>query len=399
MENENNQQKNITRFKLGEGDSEREVILVGTAHVSPKSAELVREVIEEEQPDSVCIELDAGRFKAMRNKERYQNTDIVKIIKSGKAGFFFANLLLSSYQRRLADQFNIQSGQDMMQGIQSAEDNNAEIVLADRDIQTTFKRIWQKCRWTEKLKLLTSIVMSVFDDEEITEDALEELKQEDMLTAALSEMGNEFASVKTVLVDERDQYLAEKIKQAPGKKIVAVLGAAHVPGITQELFKNHNLEKLEELKPKSNTGKIVGWTVTIALILMVAFTFTVNTGEGWAQTRNWLLLVSGGAGLGALAAGGTFLTILTAIVCAPLGAISPVLASGWFSGLAEAHFRKPRVRDFEEIPKDLNKLSGLWKNRVTRILMVVVLTNIGCAIGNIAGGIGIIKGFMDALFI
>jgi pheromone shutdown protein TraB len=374
MENENNQQKNITRFKLGEGDSEREVILVGTAHVSPKSAELVREVIEEEQPDSVCIELDAGRFKAMRNKERYQNTDIVKIIKSGKAGFFFANLLLSSYQRRLADQFNIQSGQDMMQGIQSAEDNNAEIVLADS-------------------------VMSVFDDEESTEDALEELKQEDMLTAALSEMGNEFASVKTVLVDERDQYLAEKIKQAPGKKIVAVLGAAHVPGITQELFKNHNLEKLEELKPKSNTGKIVGWTVTIALILMVAFTFTVNTGEGWAQTRNWLLLVSGGAGLGALAAGGTFLTILTAIVCAPLGAISPVLASGWFSGLAEAHFRKPRVRDFEEIPKDLNKLSGLWKNRVTRILMVVVLTNIGCAIGNIAGGIGIIKGFMDALFI
>ena len=390
-------EKNITRLTLGEGAKQREVILVGTAHVSPKSAELVKEIIDEERPDVVCIELDPARFAALQNKEKYQNTDIVKIIKDGKAGFFFANLLLSSYQRRLAEQLKIQSGQDMLQGIESANETGAQIVLADRDIQTTFKRIWQKAKWTEKLKLITSIVMSVFDDEEITEDALEELKQEDLLTAALSEMGSEFAGVKTVLVDERDQYLAEKIRTAPGKKIVAVLGAAHVPGITKEIFKQHDLEKLEELKPKSNTGKIVGWSVTIALILMVAFTFSVEQGEGWAQTRNWLILVMGGSGIGALLAGGTFLTIVTAIVCSPLGALSPVLASGWFSGLAEAHFRKPRVIDFEMLPKDLTKLSGFWKNRVTRVLLVVILTNIGCAIGNIAGGIGIITGFLNAL--
>ncbi len=390
-------EKNITRLTLGEGAKQREVILVGTAHVSPKSAELVKEIIDEERPDVVCIELDPARFAALQNKEKYQNTDIVKIIKDGKAGFFFANLLLSSYQRRLAEQLKIQSGQDMLQGIESANETGAQIVLADRDIQTTFKRIWQKAKWTEKLKLITSIVMSVFDDEEITEDALEELKQEDLLTAALSEMGSEFAGVKTVLVDERDQYLAEKIRTAPGKKIVAVLGAAHVPGITKEIFKQHDLEKLEELKPKSNTGKIVGWSVTIALILMVAFTFSVEPGEGWAQTRNWLILVMGGSGIGALLAGGTFLTIVTAIVCSPLGALSPVLASGWFSGLAEAHFRKPRVIDFEMLPKDLTKLSGFWKNRVTRVLLVVILTNIGCAIGNIAGGIGIITGFLNAL--
>ena len=390
-------EKNITRLTLGEGAKQREVILVGTAHVSPKSAELVKEIIDEERPDVVCIELDPARFAALQNKEKYQNTDIVKIIKDGKAGFFFANLLLSSYQRRLAEQLKIQSGQDMLQGIESANETGAQIVLADRDIQTTFKRIWQKAKWTEKLKLITSIVMSVFDDEEITEDALEELKQEYLLTAALSEMGSEFAGVKTVLVDERDQYLAEKIRTAPGKKIVAVLGAAHVPGITKEIFKQHDLEKLEELKPKSNTGKIVGWSVTIALILMVAFTVSVEPGEGWAQTRNWLILVMGGSGIGALLAGGTFLTIVTAIVCSPLGALSPVLASGWFSGLAEAHFRKPRVIDFEMLPKDLTKLSGFWKNRVTRVLLVVILTNIGCAIGNIAGGIGIITGFLNAL--
>ena len=225
-------EKNITRLSLGEGAKQREVILVGTAHVSPKSAELVKEIIDEERPDVVCIELDPARFAALQNKEKYQNTDIVKIIKDGKAGFFFANLLLSSYQRRLAEQLKIQSGQDMLQGIESANETGAQIVLADRDIQTTFKRIWQKAKWTEKLKLITSIVMSVFDDEEITEDALEELKQEDLLTAALSEMGSEFAGVKTVLVDERDQYLAEKIRTAPGKKIVAVLGAEHVPGFT-----------------------------------------------------------------------------------------------------------------------------------------------------------------------
>ncbi len=389
--------ESVRRVTIGEGDERKEVLLVGTAHVSKKSASQVKMIIDQENPDSVCIELDPARYQTMMNPDQYRNTDLSKIIKEGKAGFFMANLILSNYQRKIAKQLDIQSGADMMQGIKSAEENNAQLVLADREIQTTFKRIWQACKWTDKLKLLTTIVLSVFDNEEIDEETLDELKQDDALSAALSEMGEAFAPVKVVLVDERDQYLAEKIRTAPGEKVIAVLGAAHVPGIEKELFKSHNLEKLEELKPKTNTGKIVGWSITAILILMILFTFNKDAGEGLAQAKNWLILVCGGSGIGALLAGANILTILTAIVCAPLGAASPVLASGWFAGLVEAYVRKPRVRDFEELPEDLEHLSGFWKNRVMRILLVVVLVNVGCALGNITGSLGIIRGFLDTI--
>ena len=221
------------------------------------------------------------------------------------------------------------------------------------------------------------------------------MKTEDMLSAALSELGNSFKGVKKYLVDERDQYLAYKIKNAPGKKVVAVLGAAHVPGIREELYKDQDIAELESLPPKSKAGKIIGWSIPILLVLLVLATFTVNPGSGWEQTRNWLLWTTSLAGIGALLAGGHILSILTAIVVAPISALSPVLAAGWFSGITEAHFRKPKVEDFESLPKDLGSLKGLWHNKVTKILLVVILTNVGCAIGNITGSLNIIGIFIQ----
>ncbi|MEG0495222.1 MAG: TraB family protein, partial [Eubacterium sp.] len=186
-----------------------------------------------------------------------------------------------------------------------------------------------------------------------------------------------------------------KIKNAPGKKIVAVLGAAHVPGITEEVYKKQDIDALNAVPPKSKMGKIVGWSIPILLIALVALTFTVNPGSGFEQTRNWLIWTTTLAGFGALLAGGHILTILTAIVAAPISALSPVLAAGWFSGIAEAHFRKPKVEDFEALPKDLGSIKGLWHNKVTKILLVVVLTNVGCAIGNITGSINVIGIFIQ----
>lgn len=383
--------ENITRLQA----NDKEIILIGTAHVSPTSVSEVKELIETECPDSVCIELDAGRYESMNQKEQWADTDIVKVIKAGKAGFLFANIILSNYQRKLAEQFDIRSGQEMVQGIESAEKCGAQLVLADRSIQVTFNRIWKGCSLWEKMKLLTTIIMSIIDDEEITEEELEELKTEDMLSAALSELGNSFKGVKKYLVDERDQYLAYKIKNAPGKKVVAVLGAAHVPGIREELYKEQDIKELESLPPKSKAGKIIGWSIPILLVLLVLATFTVNPGSGWEQTRNWLLWTTSLAGVGALLAGGHILSILTAIVAAPISALSPVLAAGWFSGITEAHFRKPKVEDFESLPKDLGSLKGLWHNKVTKILLVVILTNVGCAIGNITGSLNIIGIFIQ----
>lgn len=381
--------ENMTRITLGD----KEIILIGTAHVSPSSVEEVKQVIEAEQPDSVCIELDQGRYEAIRKNDQWRDMDIVKVIKNGKAGFLFANIILSNYQRRLAEQFNIRTGQEMLQGIASAEACGAQIVLADRDIQITFNRIWRGCSLWEKMKLLTTIIMSIIDDEEISEDELEALKSEDMLSAALSEMGQSYKGIKKHLVDERDQYLAYNIKNAPGKKIVAVLGAAHVPGIKEELFKEQDIDELKRIPPKSKAGKIIGWSIPILLVLLVILTFSVDIGSGWQQTKLWLILTMSLSGLGALLAMGHPLSILTAILAAPISALSPVLAAGWFSGLSEAHFRKPKVEDFESLPKDLMSLKGIWHNKVTKILLMVILTNVGCAAGNIIGSLNIIGVF------
>lgn len=389
--------QNETRLSIQDGDNEKEIILIGTAHVSPKSVQQVKETIELENPDTVCIELDDARFQTINQKEKYQNTDLVKIIKDGKASLFLVNLILSNYQKKMAEQFNIQSGQEMLQAIDSANDIGANIVLADRDIQTTFKRIWQQCSFWEKTKLLGAIVASIFDNEEITEEDLEKLKQEDILTASMSELGEHFSGVKTALLDERDQYLSENIKNAPGKKIVAVLGAAHVPGVKKEINKDHDLEKLKETKKKGHLGAIIGWSTLAIFAILIAITFSLDFHAGIEQTRNWLILVMGGAGIGALIGGGCIQAIIVAIICAPLGALSPVLASGWFSGLAEAYFKKPKVIDFENLSDDITSIKGFWKNKVTRVLLVVMFTNLGCAIGNIAGSINIIKTFLDTV--
>ncbi|NLN97913.1 MAG: TraB/GumN family protein [Eubacteriaceae bacterium] len=382
---------NIERIQY----QDKEIILIKTAHVSPESVKEVKEVIEAERPDSVCIELDKDRYRSLRDKDRWENMDIAKIVKEGRTGFFLMNLILSNYQRKLAEQFEIQSGQEMVQAILSAESIGAEIVLADRDIQITFKRIWSGSSLVEKSKLLYAILSSVLDDEEITEEDLESLKQKDVLTAAMDELANSFKGVKVHLLDERDLYLAENIRKAPGKKIVAVIGAAHAQGIIDNLYSEIDLKALEHLPQKKNWSKVIAWVLPILLIAMVGYTFTQNVSAGWQQTLYWLALTMGLSGLGAVIGGGHILSVLTAIVVAPISALSPVLAAGWFSGLMQIRIQKPQVLDFQDLPKDIYTLKGFWKNKVTKILLVATMTNIGCAIGNIVGSINVINIFLQ----
>jgi pheromone shutdown-related protein TraB len=384
-------ESNITRLDY----NGKEIILIGTAHVSKNSVDEVRETIEKERPDSICIELDQQRYEAINQKDRWSNTNLVQVIKSKRAGFMFVNILLSNYQRKLAEQFGIESGQEMMEGIACAKEYGAELVLADRSIQITFNRIWRGCSLWEKIKVVFSIILSVVDDEEITEDDLEKLKSDDMLTAALSEMGSAFKGVKKYLVDERDQYLAYKIKHAPGDKVVAVLGAAHVPGIKEEIFKDQDIKKLEVIPPKSNVGKIIGWMIPIVLVGVIVATFIANPSSGWEQAKTWIIWNGALSALGTLIAGGHIVSVVVAFFAAPITSLNPLLAAGWFAGTSEAHFRKPKVEDFESLPKDLGSIKGLWKNKVTKVLMVVVFANLGSVLGTWLGGLNIIGIFIN----
>ncbi len=383
-------EENITRLHI----DGRELILIGTAHVSRQSAEQVKAVIEAEQPDSVCIELDAQRYQSVTDKNKWKETDIFKVIKEKKSSLLLMNLAISSFQNRLADQFGIKPGQEMLQGIESAKEVGAELVLADRNIQVTFSRIWSNIGFLGKAQLLTSVFYSIFSSETISEEDLEKMKSQDTLNAVLNDFTKSFPKLKTPLIDERDQYLAQKIKDAPGQKVVAVLGAAHVPGITKEIHHEHDLKKLSEVPPKSNWPKILGWAIPVLLVALLAITFYNNPAAGIDGTISWVLWTASLGAIGAALAFGHPLAILTAFVGGPVGALHPLLAAGWFSGLMQAYIRRPNVGDFETLSKDVFTLKGFWDNKVTRVLLVVVLTNIGTSTGNIIGGADIIRLFL-----
>lgn len=385
--------QNITRLEL----NGIEYVLIGTAHVSKKSAELVKEVIEREMPDSVCIELDKQRYDSIQNGNRWREMDIFQVIKEKKATLLLMNLAISSFQKRMAEQFGIKPGQEMIQGIESANEIGAELVLADRNIQITFSRIWSNIGLKGKAALLTQVLAGLFTKETITEEELEKMKTQDAIDSVLQEFSDEFPRLKKPLIDERDQYLAQKIKDAPGKKIVAVLGAAHVPGIVNEIQKEHDLNKLREVPPKSKAPKIIGWSIPLVIIGLIAYTFWANPIAGWQQVFSWLIWNGGLSALGTIIAFGHPLAVLTAFVAAPITSLNPLMAAGWFAGLVQALIKKPNVADFEALTEDVHTLKGFWHNKVTRILLVIILSNLGSAIGTFVAGTDIVRVFINNL--
>jgi len=219
------------------------------------------------------------------------------------------------------------------------------------------------------------------------------MKSKDTLNAVLAEFTETFPKLKTPLIDERDQYLAQKIKEAPGKKIIAVLGAAHVPGITKEIHKEQDLAKLSAIPPKSIVPKIIGWAIPILIVALIVITFFTNPSAGFDQALSWILWTGSMAAVGAAVALGHPLAILAAFVTAPVTALHPILASGWFSGLAQAYIKRPTIADFEKLSEDVFTIKGFWRNKVTRVLLVVVLTNLFGSLGTFIGGADVIRVF------
>ncbi|WP_281976074.1 TraB/GumN family protein [Halobacillus litoralis] len=386
-------EENITRIHI----DDKEYILIGTAHVSKQSAEQVKEVIENEQPDSVCVELDEQRYQSIKDGDRWKNTDIFEVIKNKKATLLLVNLAISSFQRKMAQQFGIQAGQEMIQGMDSAEETGAELVLADRNIQITFSRIWGNIGFIGKGKLLLSIFYGIFSNDKISEEELEKMKSQDMLDGMLQDLTDNFPALKKPLIDERDQYLAQKIRKAPGEKVVAVLGAAHVPGIKEEIHKEHDLKQLTQRPPKSKIPKIIGWSIPFLILSIILYTFWANPAAGTQQTISWVLWNGSFSAIGAAAALAHPLAVVTAFVLAPITSLNPLIAAGWFAGIVQAYFRRPNVADFETLSDDVTSVKGFWNNKVTRILLVVVLANIGSSLGTFIGGADVIRLFIENL--
>jgi pheromone shutdown-related protein TraB len=235
------------------------------------------------------------------------------------------------------------------------------------------------------------LLFSFNEDEDITEEDLQELLRGDILEAAMGDIRKKYPKIGDILISERDRYLADKIKNAPGDKVVAVLGGAHVPGIREEIFKEHDMEEISSTPPASPVGKAIGWLIPILLVALIVYGFTRGTDVGLHQLGTWLIWTSALAAIFTALSLGHPLTVLTSLVVAPFTVLHPFLACGWFAGLVEAFIRKPTVDDIENVPKVILSVKGFFKNRFLRIILIVAMANIGASIGTFIAGFDIIK--------
>ena len=366
-------------------DGSREIILIGTAHISRESVDTVTRIIELEQPDCVCVELDDQRYQALKDRNRWEKMNIIQIVKGGQVPFLMANLALASFQKRMGLQTGVKPGEELAAAAQIAEDNNINVALVDRNIRITLLRAWRKTGLWKKMNLIATLVAGMFENTELDEQELANLRRSDNLSAMLEEMSELLPAAKTILVDERDAWMSHHIQQAQGNKIIAVVGAAHIPGIKRCLQQPVSADEIEEMgtiPPKPAISKIIPWLIPgIVLALFVVGFFFGDRSRLLDAATAWIVANGTLSALGALIALGHPLTIISAFVAAPLTSLNPTIGAGMVTALVQSFIAPPTVKDMESVADDIATLGGWWHNRVTRVLLVFFLSSLGSAIG------------------
>ncbi len=378
--------ENADIYRIKTSD-DREIVLIGTAHISKVSKELVRETIENEKPDTICVELDEGRAKSIQDPERWKKTDLKEVIKKKQLATLIANLVLGSYQKRMGEQTGVKPGSELKEAVDLAGEKEIPVVLADRDIKITLRRTWACTPWYRKFSLLGGLFASIFDKTEISEEELAKIKEQDALNSMMQEFGKSFPEVKQVLIDERDQFLASKIKNAPGQKVIAVVGAGHMKGIAGIIEGDKELPSEESISviPKgAPIWKIIGWAIPLAIVASIIFVgYKAGVEKAGELSLQWAMLTGGGAMLGTIIAGGHPLTILVALVAAPFTGLTPLIGVGFFTALTQVYMRPPRVSEMETLSDDIWQVKRWWKNRVTRVILCFLCPGIPAIIGKI----------------
>lgn len=369
----------IRELKLGKC----KVTILGTAHVSDESVKEVRRLSEAIQPDTICVELCESRVKSIQDPEYFKNLDIFKVFKERKMFLLMSSLILSSFQKKIGHD-KIRPGDELRAGMEEGKNLGARVVPIDREIQTTLKRAWGTVGGFSKMYLLSALITSLFVKEDITEEKIEEMKSEDVLNDLFSQIPSRYSSVKRVIIDERDEYLAQRIREASqeSKKLLAVVGAGHLNGIMNHINEDRDISELDRIPPKTIWDRIK----VFLFPLLFGSIFTLGFIKGGRDVGTelliyWVVFKSGLAGLGAIIALAHPVSILLAMITAPFGNFNPVIKPGWVAALAESWLRKPKTEDFENIAGDSEHFTGYWKNRVIRIFLVFMLPQLGSSIG------------------
>ncbi len=367
-----------------------EIILLGTAHVSAKSVEEVTQIVEQVSPDSICVELCDARLKSIRDRDSWKNMDIFKILKEKKVPFLFAQLMMSSFYRKLGEDLEVTPGAEMIEGVNQAEKTGVELIMADRNIEITLRRVWGGLSLWQRLNFLSSILGSIFvKGEEIDTDTVEMMKEQDHLETAMEEFADNFPGIREPLITERDTYLAEKIKSAKGKKVLAVVGAAHVKGIVKKIEETNDLEKIVAIPKELPIVKILGIIIPILIIALIAYGFQIDENIGWKMIAIWVLVNGTLSAIGAAIAGGHPITVISSFIAAPITSLNPTIGAGMVAGLVQAGIKKPTVADIEEVPHVMDSFGNMRKNIFTRVILVFFLASLGSALGTGIAGFSI----------
>lgn len=373
---------------------DREVLLVGTAHISAESVHLVRTVIERERPDCVCVELDERRYTALSEKNRWEGLDLREVIKHRQLATLLLNFLLSSYQRRLGGKLGVMPGSELLEATRVADALQIPVRLCDRDVRITLRRAWAALSFVEKSKLLATALAASVQEQELSEEELRRIRQRDVLTELMTELGRVMPALKRVLIDERDAYLAHEILEAPGRKIVAVVGAGHVSGMRESLLRGAKVDMAEvtRLPDTPLIWRLIGWGIPAAIVAsIVAIGFKQGASAAGHNALYWVLANSIPTSLASALAFAHPITVMAAFVAAPFTSLSPLIGAGHVTAFVQAYVYPPRVHEFNSVTDDIAVLSNWWRSRLLRVLLVFILSSFGGLIGVWIGSVRILS--------
>lgn len=372
------------------------VTILGTAHVSRASADKVQELIATGEYDAIAVELCPSRHNAIVNPDSLAKMDLFQVIKKGQASMVAASLALGAYQQRMAEQFDIEPGAEMRVAINDAKEAKLPILLIDREIGTTLKRIYRNVPWWRRFHLFAGLFASIISKENVSEAEIEHLKEGDMLETTFAQFAEEEKDLFRPLISERDEYMSAKLQSGLAnndyKHILAIVGAGHMNGM-QKIIEEKQIsepekvvEELDTLPPGSTWLKYIPWAIVALIISGFIIGFSRSSDLGMELVIDWIVINGGLAALGALIAMAHPLTIITAFFAAPLTSLNPMIGAGMVTAAMEIYIRKPQVGDFSRLRKDASSLKGWWSNQVTRILLIFLLSSFGSAIGTYLAG-------------
>jgi pheromone shutdown-related protein TraB len=372
----------------------REYVLVGTAHISRESVDVVERVIAVQRPDCVCVELDARRYEALAQRRRLESLDLRAVIRDRQLAPLLLNFVLASYQRQLGGTLGVLPGSELLAAVRAAETHGIPVRLCDRDVRITLRRAWAVLSLGQRAKLIAALLHALLEPPQLSEDALRALRQQDVLSRFVAELGEAFPALKTVLIDERDAYLAEQLRRAPGERIVAVVGAGHLAGMQAALAagRRADLAALETVPPTSRAAQLAGWSIPAVIVLSV---LAIGLRQGPAAAGDdvvfWILATGLPGLIGAVIALAHPLTVLATFLAAPLTTLSPLIGVGYVAAFVQAYVRPPFVHEIQSVTDDVRIPLRWWQNRLLRICLVFLLTTIGTSMGALVGTAEILR--------